>query len=64
MVQLKLVKGERIDPPMHSQPVNCKGCHWKVGKVCSYHHALLQSNGNRPTDCEFWEAKGVVTGEH
>ena len=59
MAQLKIVKGERLDIDESKELVNCNGCHWKVGKVCSYHHALLQSNGHRPTTCEFWKAKEV-----
>ena len=40
-------KGKRL--------VNCAGCIHKIGKVCSHHKAILQSNPHRPTDCENWE---------
>lgn len=53
---MKLVNGERLD--VKGKPlVNCSGCKWKVGKVCAYFHAFLQTNPHKPTDCEHWESK-------
>lgn len=46
---MKVVNGERLDKI--ESKVNCAGCYHKVGKLCTYHKAYLQSNGHRPTDC-------------
>ena len=52
---MKIVQGERLD--VKESVVNCAGCYHKVGKVCSYYHAVLQSNQHRPTYCTHWEPK-------
>ena len=52
---VKIVNGERLG---YKKPtVNCAGCEHKVGRVCAYHHAVLQSNQHRPTDCKDWIPK-------
>ena len=47
--------GDRLD--YKESNVNCAGCKHKVGKVCDYYHAVLQTNQHRPTDCKHWEPK-------
>ena len=47
---------ERLDNK-GERKVNCAGCGHKVGKVCDYHHAILQSNEHRPNSCEHWIQK-------
>ena len=56
---IRWIQGERLDNKTNKHPVNCAGCGHKVGRLCTYHKAFLQSNQHRPTDCENW-----VSNEH